>query len=451
MKVAVFGAGYVGLVTGVCLAVLGHEVVCIDVDAGRVAAINSGTCPIHEPGLPEHLAEVLASGRFWATTEAAEGLAGAELSLVAVGTPDHEGQIDLTAVDTVAACIGTHLREVDNFHGVVMKSTVVPGTTGGRVRDILESRSGKVAGVGFGLAMNPEFLREGSGVEDFLHPDRIVIGSLGAKTETLVEALYEAFDCPRVHLSLVDAELVKYASNALLATLVSFSNEIFGLCEATPGAHGRQVLQALHLDGRLMPMHGGERVKPGLLSYLMGGIGYGGSCLPKDLNALTASARHRGHSLPLLESVIRVNQERPRGLVAGLGQMLGNLRGCQVAVLGMAFKPGTDDWRHSPSLPLIDALLKAGATVRVWDPLAGLEGAAAWGAQARLFREPKAALEGADAAVVATAWPEMLAWPWEQLVSRMRNPVILDGRQMLASVTWPEGTTYRAVGDGEEV
>jgi len=450
MKVAVFGAGYVGLVSGVCLAVLGHDVSCIDVDAERVAAINAGRCPIHEVGLPEHLAEMLAAGRFRATTLAAEGLAEADVSLVAVGTPDHDGQIDLSAVNAVAVVLWEHLRSLETFHVVVVKSTVVPGTTQGCVRELLEAGSGKRAGEGFGLAMNPEFLREGSGVWDFMHPDRIVVGSLDSRTRAVMEKLYAAFDCPMAHLSPVDAELVKYASNAFLATLVSFSNEVFGFCEATPGAHGRDVLEALHLDGRLTALHQGERIRPGLLSYLMGGIGYGGSCFPKDLNALSALARQRGEPLPLLESVIRVNRERPQRVVARLRDATGNLAGLRVAVLGMAFKPGTDDWRNSPSLPLIDALLEGGATVRVWDPLAGSDSVADWGDRVDLVREVREALADADAAVVATAWPELRDWPWPELVELMRRPVILDGRQLLSSVEWPDGVEYLAVGDGGE-
>lgn len=447
MKIAVFGCGYVGLVTGVCLSAMGHEVACVDVDASRVATINAGRSPIHEPGLTGLLQDLLAQGRFRATCEAAEALAGAEVSMVAVGTPDREGRIDLTFVETVARTIGTHLRTESAYHTIVVKSTVVPGTTLGTVRATLEAASGKRAGEDFGLAMNPEFLREGFAVQDFMEPDRIVLGHLGARAGEALDRLYAAFPCPRIHMNPTEAEFVKYASNAFLATCISFANEFYTLCEATPGADGRKVLEVLHMDRRLTPMRQGEPVRPGILSYLLGGVGYGGSCLPKDLNAITALARERNLPAPLLDQVVRVNHDRPKAIVRRLEAELGGLQGRTVAVLGLAFKPGTDDWRNSPSQPLVDALLARGAAVRAWDPLAAEASVEAWGGRVTLHREA-GVLDGVHAAILATSWPELAGWPWADLVGRMASPVVLDGRNALGHVAWPSGVRYLPVGRG---
>jgi len=448
MKVAVFGAGYVGLVTGACLSSLGHQVVCVDVDRARVEKINRGEAPIFEPGLEELLGKHLADGSFRATLEAEEALAGAQVSMLAVGTPDLDGHIDLRYVVEAAGTIGRHLRTRADRHLVVVKSTVVPGSTAGPVREALERTSGKRAGEGFGLAMNPEFLREGFAVADFGNPDRIVMGVWDAWSGDVLEALYQGFDCPKIRLSPTEAEFVKYTSNALLATLISFSNEIFGLCEATPGASGRKVLECLHLDRRLTPLVDGRLVSPEILGYLMGGIGFGGSCLPKDLNAITATSRERGWRTPLLDAVVAVNRERPRAVLARLRQELGSLKGRTVAVLGLAFKPGTDDFRQSPSLPLVDALLESGCAVRAWDPLVEARVEDRWQGRVPLHRDAAPTLLGADAAVVATGWPELKAWPWAGLVGTMAAPVILDGRNVLRAVPWPTGTRYIPVGDG---
>jgi len=447
MKLAVFGCGYVGLVTGVCLASLGHQVACVDVDPLRVDAINRGETPIFEPGLEDLLRANLAAGRFRATLEPREALAGSRISMIAVGTPDRDGRIDLSFVEGVCRTIGRHLRTA-GFHTVVVKSTVVPGTTLGLVRDTLEAVSGLEAGPDFGVAMNPEFLREGFAVRDFLEPDRLVLGHLGAGSGEALEALYAAFSCPKLHVTPTEAEFAKYASNALLATCISFANEIYALCEATPGTDGHTVLSILHQDRRLTPTHHGEAVRPGILGYLYGGVGYGGSWLPKDLNAITAMARERGLPARLLDQVVQVNQDRPGAIVRRLAAELGNLAGLTVTVLGLAFKPGTDDWRHSPSQPLVDALLARGATVRAWDPLVDPAAVAAWGGRVVLHREPGPALRGAHGAVLATAWPELVGWPWAELAASMAEPVILDGRNALETIVWPPSVRYLPVGRG---
>jgi UDPglucose 6-dehydrogenase/GDP-mannose 6-dehydrogenase len=438
----------VGLVTGVCLASLGHQVACVDVDPARVDRINRGETPIFEPGLEEMLRENLGSGRFIATLDAREALRGSRISMIAVGTPDRDGRIDLSYVEAVSRTIGEHLKDEHAYHTVAVKSTVVPGTTLDLVRSTLEAASGRPAGEAFGVAMNPEFLREGFAVQDFMEPDRVVLGHFGAQAGEALEELYARFPCPKLHVTPTEAEFIKYASNALLATCISFSNEIFTLCEATPGADGRKVLEILHMDRRLTPLSGGEPVKPGILSYIMGGVGYGGSCLPKDLNAITAMARERGLPAPLLEQVVRVNHDRPAAIVRRLAGELGGLRGRTIAVLGLAFKPGTDDWRNSPSQPLVDALLEEGAEVRAWDPLADEDSVLAWKGRVTLHREAATVLAGAHGAVLATAWPEIAGWDWPGLIKIMAEPVVLDGRNALGAIRWPSSVRYIPVGRG---
>ena len=448
MKVAVFGAGYVGLVSGVGLASRGHEVVCVDIDPARVERLSRGDPGLHEPGLGTLLGSCLASGAFRVTASAEEALGGAAIAMIAVGTPDREGRIDLAFVLRAAETVGAHLRTRRDRVLVVVKSTVVPGSTHGPIRAALERASGKVAGEQFGLSMNPEFLREGSALADFMSPDRIVLGALDAQSAELLEKLYASFDCPKLRLTPTEAEFAKYVSNAFLATLISFSNEIFSLCEAAPSVSGRRVLESLHLDRRLSPPQSASAVRPEVLGYLMGGIGFGGSCLPKDLNALASLARDGQLPVPLLEAVIAVNQDRPRAIVARLATALGALSGRTVAVLGLAFKPGTDDWRESPSLPLIGALLDAGCAVRAWDPLVGEAALARFGGRVALARDAGAALAGADAGLIATAWPELKSWPWDALVASMATPLVLDGRNLLGELRWPAGTRYLPLGQG---
>jgi UDPglucose 6-dehydrogenase/GDP-mannose 6-dehydrogenase len=450
MRVCVFGAGYVGLVTAACLGEIGHTVFCVDVDPGRIGCILAGKAPIHEPGLEELIRRGLSSGRFHAAIDSRELLKDSEISIIAVGTPDTCGRIDLKYVLEAAGTIGDHIRGCDKFHTVVVKSTVIPGTTAGPVRERLENHSGKKAGVDFGLGMNPEFLREGSAVEDFMHPDRLVLGALGPRTAEIMKSLYEIYDCPKLMVHPTEAELIKYTANSLLATLISFSNEIFNTCEALPGVDGRTVLRAALLDRRWSPSIDGNLVKPGIQSYVMGGIGYGGSCFPKDMNAITAMARDRGLKVPLLDAVVEVNRARPRAIVERLRCEAGKLSGRKVAVLGMAFKPGTDDWRNSPSLPLIDALLEEGADVAVWDPLAGAGSVDRWRGRVSLVRDPETVLKNAHAALIATAWPEIALWPWDELALIMAQPIVYDGRNLMADFLFSRDIRYIPAGSGRD-
>ncbi len=454
MRVAIVGSGYVGLTAAAGLASLGHEVRCVDVVPERVAAIGRGETPFYEPGLGDLLAAALARGNLVATTNLVDAVARSEITMITVGTPQGPSGIDLSFVEAAARGIGRALRDAPGYHVIVVKSTVVPGTTDSVVRPAIERESGREAGE-FGLCVNPEFLREGHAVADFLDPDRLVVGQWDQRSGEAMAQLYRAFDCPTVFTTLRNAEMIKYASNTFLATLVSFSNEIAALCEATPGADVQTVLRGLHLDRRLSPVVNGRRITPGILSYLWAGCGFGGSCLPKDVNALRAWARERLVDVPILDAVMTVNEQRPRTLVNLTEKAVGSLDGASIAVLGLAFKPGSDDVRKSPAFPVIRELRKRRATVRVFDPLltAGPlspELVEALGPGVEPCATGTETLRGADAAVLVTGWPEFAAWDWTEQGRLMRRAIVVDGRNALVDVRWPDWARYVPVGRASE-
>jgi len=444
MRITIVGAGYVGLTTAVGLASVGHLVICVDIESDRVTAVNGGKAPFYEPGLGETLSSALSSGRLYATTGLAEAVIDSEVTIIAVGTPSTDHGIDLSYVTSAARVIGAALRHVSGYHVVVLKSTVVPGTTDTLVRKTLEESSGRAAGE-FGLCMNPEFLREGSSIGDFMNPDRIVIGQWDKKSGQVLAELYKSFDCPKIFTTLRNAEMIKYASNAFLATLISFSNEIAEFCEVIPNTDTQVVMRALHLDHRLSPVIDRQRQSLGILSFLWPGCGFGGSCLPKDVNALRAYAREHAVTPYLLDAVMEINSRRPAHLVALAEEALGTLSGATITVLGLTFKPGTDDLRESPALVIIKLLLGKGACVRAYDPIVtsvvpGIDDRVA------LCKTPEEALRETDAALLVTAWPEFDSWDWATLCGTMRHQVIIDGRNALDNVSWPENARYISIG-----
>ena len=447
MRVAIVGTGYVGLTTGVCLASLGHEVSCIDLLSERVDGINNGEAPFYEPGLAEILSAVLAAKKFSATTDLSKSVAEAEVVLITVGTPQADQGIDLSYVAAAAGEVGRALRISTSYKTVVVKSTVVPGTTDTLVRNMLEEQSGLRAGE-FGLCMNPEFLREGSALDDFMNPDRIVIGQWDERSGQAVAGMYQSCDCPKIFTTNRNAEMIKYASNALLATLISFSNEVASVCEHTPETDIEVVMQGVHLDRRWSPIVKGERVSPGILSFLRAGCGFGGSCLPKDVNAFRAYARERNVTPHLLDAVVAVNADRPERLALIAEGALGSLKGTTIAVLGIAFKANTDDTRESPALALMETLVARGARVKAYDLM--VRSLPSTAPRVELCQSPEEALSGADAAVVATGWPEFAEFDWERLCASMRNQVVIDGRNFLSKVSWPVGVRYFAIGRGAE-
>jgi UDPglucose 6-dehydrogenase/GDP-mannose 6-dehydrogenase len=433
VNLSVIGTGYVGLVSGACLAEVGHRVTCVDVDPDKVDRINRGDTPIYEKGLDELLDRNVGT-RLTATQDLRTAVLESDLSLIAVGTPFDGQVIDLSYVETVTRQIGEVLREKEGYHVVVVKSTVVPGTTDDVVLPILEEASGKTAGVDFGVGMNPEFLREGEAVEDFMNPDRIVLGGIDDRTLDVLAALYAPFDGVDVlRTSPRTAEMIKYTSNSLLATLISFSNEIGNLCAALGDIDVTDVMEGVHLDKRFSPiLEDGTRVRPGFTTYLQAGCGFGGSCFPKDVKALIAHGKRAGSPMHVLDSVMAVNEAQPAKVMALLQKRLPVLTGKTVAVLGLAFKPGTDDMRESPAIPVVNALREAGAHIRAYDPIAQHEAEAVLGQAAITYADTlERALVGADAVVLMTRWPEFAALP--ALLSALgTDPLVVDGRRMIA-------------------
>lgn len=441
MRVAVIGTGYVGLVTGACLASIGHRIVCVDSDSERAAMVARGETPIIEDGLPELVKDGLAAGRLSATTDLAQAVWDADVVMICVGTPSVGGSIDLSGIEAASRQIGAALKTrrtafPTTFPIVTVKSTVTPGTTGQVVRRAIEIASNLRAGEDFGLAMNPEFLSQGSAVRDFLLADRIVIGEWDRRSGDALAQLYRPLPAPLLRMGLAEAEMVKYAANGLQATLISYANQIAAICEATPNVDHAQVMAAIHLDRMLDGPDGG---RAGATRFLMGGIGFGGSCFPKDLVALSAHARAVGADPVLIDAVSSINTQRPEAALRLMEEAAGGLMGKRIAVLGLAFKPGTDDLRESPALKIARRLLGCGAEVVTHDPLPIVRQRA----RSQLpdgisvAETAEAALTGADAAIIATAWPEYRTWDWAAFADRMRSPILVDGRNLLDGIELP--------------
>lgn len=447
MQISIVGTGYVGLVSGACLAAVGHHVICVDQLEYRVKLINDGTAPFFEPGLPEIVRSAVQDGRLSATTDLAQAVRSTAVTLIAVGTPDRDGEIDLSQIEAASRHIGEALRHKAGYHVVAVKSTVVPGTSDGVVLSALLEASGKRLG-DFGLCMNPEFLREGSAVDDFMNPDRIVIGAADQRSGEVFGELYASFSCPKLVVSLRNAEFIKYASNAFLATTISFANELAGLCEGTAGADVEVVLGGLHLDKRLSPVVDGALVRPGILNYLRPSSGYGGSCFPKDVAALRAFARLGGMPARLMDAVAEVNDHRNEAVLDIAEQRLGSLAGRRVALLGLAFKAGTDDLRHSPAVELARGLLRRGARVVAYDPVATELARPILGDAVEYADDALFAIEGADVVVIGTGWPEWRELDWSDVRDRMNGNVVFDARNSLQDLRFPNGLRRIGIGAG---
>lgn len=414
MKISVIGTGYVGTVSAACFAGLGHEVICVDVDRSKIDQINAGIPPIYEEGLPELLRRHAGKG-LSATLDYDFAVANSDVSFICVGTPsDSLGNIDLGIVKAASASLGDSLRKKKDYHVIVVKSTVVPETTEKVVMPIIETRSGKRAGE-FGIAMNPEFLREGKAVHDFMHPDKIVVGSLDKRSGDIVASLYSGLDCEVTRTNPRTAEMIKYANNAFLATKISFANEVGNICKQL-GIDTYEVMSAVGKDFRI-----GRH-------FLNAGAGFGGSCFPKDVKALIGKASEIGYEPLMLRSVIAVNERQPQRMVLLLRNRLGDLRGKKIAVLGLAFKNDTDDIRESRSIPVIKELLDSGASVFAYDPMANENMRRLFGG-VQYCGSAKDALHGADACLIMTEWEEFKLLDKEFEV--MRNRLIIDGRHML--------------------
>ena len=438
MKVSVIGSGYVGLVTGACLAEVGNQVLCLDVDPAKIALLQGGGVPIYEPGLEDMIRRNAAAGRLSFTTDVAAAARFGEIQFIAVGTPpDEDGSADLQYVLAAARGIARHIERPT----VVVDKSTVPVGTADRVRDAMAATlAERGADIAFSVVSNPEFLKEGAAIDDFMRPDRIVVGVDDAHAAELMRRLYLPFQRNHERLIVMDvrsAELTKYAANAMLATRISFMNELANLAEAL-GADIEKVRQGIGSDPRIG------------YHFLYPGCGYGGSCFPKDVKALARTADEHGLPLRVISAVEAANDAQKRRLADKISARFGaDLTGRCFALWGLAFKPNTDDMREAPSLTLIDALLARGATVAAYDPVARDEAARVLAGRPgiRFADSMQSALDGADALAIVTEWKEFRSPDFADLKARLRTPAIFDGRNMYDPASVREaGLEYHAIG-----
>ncbi|WP_141604636.1 UDP-glucose dehydrogenase family protein [Terrilactibacillus laevilacticus] len=410
MKISVIGTGYVGLVTGVALSDIGHHVTCIDIDPAKVAKLRSGKPTIYEPGLEELMVKNIEQGRLFFTSEHEEGLKGSEVIYIAVGTPQREdGSANLNYVEQAAIDIATHMT---NDVIVVTKSTVPVGTNF-HIKEILHQH--KQHDIKISIASNPEFLREGSAIKDTFEGDRIIIGTEDPQTADIIEAINAPFNVSVQKTDVLSAEMIKYSSNAFLATKISFINEIANICEKT-GANVEEVAKGMGFDKRI-----GKQ-------FLRAGIGYGGSCFPKDTNALVQIAGNHHYDFDLLKAVINVNNDQQRLLIDKIIDRFGSIEGKQVAVIGLAFKPNTDDIRESPALVIIPELVNLGSNVIAYDPIAIENTKKELTVDIEYTDHLDTALQNADFTVIITDWPEIKHINLKRFEDLMKQPIVFDGR-----------------------
>ncbi|MEL6949430.1 MAG: UDP-glucose/GDP-mannose dehydrogenase family protein [Pseudomonadota bacterium] len=443
MKLTIFGSGYVGLVTGACMAEMGNDVVCVDIDADKIERLNRGEVPIYEPGLDAYIARNREAGRLKFTTDVAEGVSHGLFQLIAVGTPpDEDGSADLQYVLAVARSIAEHMED---YRIVIDKSTVPVGTADKVAKTMQEVLAERGVEHPFDVVSNPEFLKEGAAINDFMKPDRVIVGTDNPRTAELLRALYEPFNRNHDRFIAMDvrsAELTKYAANAMLATKISFMNELANLAERF-GADIENVRVGIGSDPRIG------------YHFIYPGAGYGGSCFPKDVQALARSADQVGYEAALLKAVEAVNHRQKQTLFDKLSRAYeGDLAGKTVAVWGLAFKPKTDDMREAPSRVLMEALWEAGAQVRAYDPEACDEARRIYGERDDLVLcdSADAALEAANALVIVTEWQEFRSPDYDGLAERLSDRLIVDGRNLYdPAMMQSRGLRYFAVGRGLSV
>jgi len=443
MRLTIFGSGYVGLVTGACFAEAGNNVLCVDVDERKVEMLKRGESPIHEPGLDEMLKKNLAAGRLAFTTDAAEGVKHGLFQFIAVGTPpDEDGSADLKYVLAVAEAIGQNLSE---YRVVVTKSTVPVGTADKVKAKIDATLRARGVQIEFDAVSNPEFLKEGAAISDFMKPDRIVVGTDNPRTAELLKALYDPFTRNRDRMIVMDvrsSELTKYAANAMLATKISFMNELANLAERM-GADIEKVRLGIGSDPRIG------------YNFIYPGCGYGGSCFPKDVQALARSARDYSFNAELMTAVEGVNNRQKDVLFGKISRHFdGKLAGRTIALWGLAFKPNTDDMRAAPSRTLMEALWSAGAKVQAYDPVANEEAKRLYGSRAdlKIVKNATDALKGADVLAIVTEWQEFRSPDFDNIKAELKQPVIFDGRNLYdPAFVQRFGVTYYGIGRGASI
>ena len=413
MKIAVIGTGYVGLVAGACFAENGNEVICVDKDASKVRTLQRGRIPIYEPGLEELVRRNRSEKRLTFTTNLSRGVRASQIIFIAVGTPTGEdGSADLRHVLDVAR----EIAHVMNGYKVIVDKSTVPVGTAQRVADVVKKGTQHP----FSVVSNPEFLKQGAAIDDFMKPDRVVIGADDSRAAEIMRELYAPFTrtgAPIMMMDTASAELCKYAANAMLATRISFMNEVANVCEVV-GADVDHVRRAVAADRRIGP------------SFLFPGVGYGGSCFPKDVKALTQFAASKNYDFQILKAVEGVNERQKVRLLVKMKQHFGSLKGKRIAVWGLAFKPKTDDMREAPAVPLVNGLLDAGATVVAYDPEAMKVAKEIFGTRVQFADKGYAALAGADALAIVTEWSEFREPDWSKIRKLMKGAVIFDGRNL---------------------
>jgi len=440
-KISVFGVGRVGLVTAACFASKGLQTVCFDVDDHIISVVNQGKAPFFEPTLSELVGSSVKAGFLIATTDFAEAVLGTDATFITVGTPStKDGRIDLTHMKRACKMIGEALRRKSSWHLVITKSTVLPTTTETIVKPMLERISRKKCPDAFGVCVNPEFLREGSAVQDALRPDRIIIGELGKESGDALESLYRDFYGaqlpPTIRTTPANAELIKYANNAYLAVKISFINNVANLCQRIPGADIESVARGIGLDNRIGSL------------FLKAGLGWGGSCLPKDVRAISEFSKSLRTSVPVIDAAFHTNETQPTRAIHLAEQVLGSLKGKRVALLGLSFKPGTDDMRDAVSVKIVKGLLKKGAKVTAYDPYAMANAKRILGSKIQMCSSALDCINGAECCIVVTEWDEFKRMEPIEFKSRMKRPIVVDGRRILDPDRFAREVEYVAIGLG---
>jgi len=416
MRISIAGCGYVGLTTGLALAELGNQVVLYDIDREKLESVKGGRSPFYEPDVEELIIKHTGTGALSTMEEMEAAVSGSEVTFIAVGTPSRDdGGMEDRYIISVCEGIGRVLSEKDDFHVVVVKSTVLPGTTSGIVKETLERTSGRRAGMDFGLSMCPEFLREGSAMYDSLNPDRVVIGAEDDRTFDVLSELFGPVGSRVLRVNATTAEMIKYSSNSLLATKISFANEVSRICENV-GVDVYKVMEGVGMDHRISP------------HFLRAGVGFGGSCFPKDVSAVRYMAGRMGLRTPLLDGVMENNEIQPKHLLDVAERMVGPLKGSRVSVLGLSFKPDTDDIRETRSLPVILGLIERGAEVGAHDPQAQ-ENFRRVVPDIKYFNGPQEAVDWGDAVILMTEWPQFRGLMWK---SNAHLKGVIDGRRTVS-------------------
>jgi UDPglucose 6-dehydrogenase len=442
-KISIVGLGYVGLCTAIGFTSNGYSVIAVDKDTTKVSSINDGIPPFYEPKLQELLQKAIKNNLLKAVLSTESAITNTDITYIAVGTPSNsDGSINLTQIKKSAKEIGKSLRKKSNYHLVIVKSTVVPGTTEKIIKPILQKESNKICNSDFGLCMNPEFLREGSAVYDAQNPDKIVIGENDKKSGDILFSLYnEIFNkksVPIIRTSLSTAELIKYANNAFLATKISYINTIANICEKVPGADVTKVAEAIGLDKRINP------------KFLQAGLGYGGSCFPKDVKALISFSNKLGYKPILLTATQKVNEKQVTIALEQLKKELKTLRGKKISILGLSFKPNTDDMREARSIPIINELLKEGAQVKVYDPIANSTAKLIFKDKIEYAFSIDECIKNSNGCILVTEWQEFKKVKPQKFKQNMKDPILIDGRRIYNPNKYRNELKFYAIGLGEK-